>query len=37
MEPKRLLRKPVVLAVDDKPANLFALEAVLGLEESAAR
>ena len=37
MEPKRLLRKPVVLAVGDKPANLLALDAVLGLEESAAR
>jgi PleD family two-component response regulator len=30
METKRLLRKPSVLVVDDKRANLLALEAVLG-------
>lgn len=32
MQPKRLPRKPNVLAVDDKRANLLALEATLGDE-----
>ncbi|MGH9810523.1 MAG: response regulator [Terriglobia bacterium] len=32
MRPKRLARKPNVLAVDDKRANLLALEVTLGTE-----
>jgi response regulator RpfG family c-di-GMP phosphodiesterase len=32
MKPKALLRRPIVLAVDDVPANLVALEAVLSGE-----
>ena len=32
MEAKGLLRKANVLAVDDQPANLVALDAVLGAD-----
>ena len=34
MDPKPTLRKPNVLVVDDKQANVFALEAVLGSEHN---
>lgn len=36
-ETKPLLRKPNVLAVDDNPANLVALDAVLGAEHNVVR